>query len=728
MYKSLLSLIIAIAPILSWAQCTIESSIDCQCEDASQNDCDLLPDITVSWEVGKNGSYEHAPGEGLQPGEIGYVENWFEIDEEVEAMGRVRVSAMTPNIGVGPLNLRGADQYGYRWMICYDSGVADTFQVEDANWNIESYCPDGSSPKHISWQRVYHKNSDGSMSFYEKMVGTMEYHPTHGHMHFDQWTIMSLRIIDENNMDNPTEWEIVGEGAKVGFCVMDLGNCGGGGCRDVETTYEEGTMLYETDFPNYGLGGGSYGCSPISQGISAGYNDTYGQHLDGMFLNIPLGTCNGDYAVVLEVPQVMVESNLDNNYTWFPITLTLQESGFNSVGLTSSVSALCAGDAAELTTWQSIENSTYLWSTGETTSNININQAGEYSVTVSDQCGNSYEESIIVNNFENGASPVVEESFLEICEGESATLVGQSNNTIAWYDDEGNTLATGDSYETPELFATETFYASSTTLEAQPLGPEEHAGDSDYSGGNDAYGYLVFDATQEFTLESVDVYTETPGIRSFIVQNSMGETILEHSEFIGIASDEPQTVVLNFDIPAGTSYRIGTDVDVNTENIGGENPQLKRTGTDGNLYFPYAIDGLVNIKHAWYYTDEVYTTYYYYLYNWQVKGLSNICSLVPVQVKVVECEQTSIEKEEFWGLNIYPNPSNGKVNIDMSLSTASDVKIELNNIMGQLVKRETLENVKEIKTSFDWSDLEAGIYSINLISNGANRVQKIVIQ
>ena len=37
------------------------------------------------------------------------------------------------------------------------------------------------------------------------------------------------------------------------------------------------------DFPNYGLGGGSYGCSPVSQGISVGYNDTYGSHLTVCF-------------------------------------------------------------------------------------------------------------------------------------------------------------------------------------------------------------------------------------------------------------------------------------------------------------------------------------------------------------------------------------------------------------------------------------------------------------
>ena len=147
----------------------------------------------------------------------------------------------------------------------------------------------------------------------------MEYHPTHGHMHFDEWTIMSLRIPDPNNMENPLEWEMVGEGAKVGFCVMDLGNCSSenAGCRDDESIYNEGTLLSQDDFPNYGLGGGGYNCSPVSQGISVGYNDTYGSYLDGMFLNIPLGTCNGDYAVVLEVPQVMVEERLDNNLHGF---------------------------------------------------------------------------------------------------------------------------------------------------------------------------------------------------------------------------------------------------------------------------------------------------------------------------------------------------------------------------------------------------------------------------
>ena len=310
----------------SFSQCTLNNSTDCQCEDINQSNCDLLPDITVSWQWTIQDYTEYPPGFGLQNGEVNYIDNYFNITEEIEAMGRIRVGARTPNIGVGPLNLRGVDQNGYRTMICNDSGIADTFQIYDPTWNESSYCPDGSNPKQIVWQRVYQKNDNGTMTFYEVEVGTMEYHPSHGHMHFDQWTIMTLRIPDENNMNNPLEWPVIGEGAKVGFCVMDLGNCSNefAGCRDDETIFGLGNLLSQADFPNYGLGGGSYNCNPLNQGISVGYNDTYGSYLDGMFINIPLGTCNGNYAIVLEIPQNMIESNLNNNYTWVPITLSEQ--------------------------------------------------------------------------------------------------------------------------------------------------------------------------------------------------------------------------------------------------------------------------------------------------------------------------------------------------------------------------------------------------------------------
>lgn len=715
----------------SQAQCTTENAIGCECEDPDQVSCDLLPDITVSWQWGISDYEEYPPGGGLQDGEINYPDNWFEITPEVEAMGRIRVGARTPNIGSGPLNLRGADKDGYRWMICYDGGVADTFSVYDPNWNEESYCPDGSTPKHISIQRVYQKKADGSMDFYEVMVGTMEYHPTHGHMHFNEWTIMSLRIPDPENMENPMEWEIVGNGAKVGFCVMDLGNCSSenAGCRDDESVYDEGELLSQDDFPNYGLGGGGYGCSPISQGISVGYNDTYGSYLDGMFLNIPLGTCNGDYAIVLEVPQVMIESRLDNNFTWFPVTLTQQTSIPNVPEITSSVSGLvCESEVVSLSI-DAPENTTVLWSDGSSSETIEVSGSGEYSVTLSNS---EYEcdavKKITISTIEN---PTISDEPVVVCKNESAELSVVSEYDVTWYDENMNVVGAGNNFTTPVLNESANYYVSSSFSDNN-VGPAEHEGESSYSGGNNAIGFLSFDALSDFTLESVNVYTNEPGERKFILMNESGDVIAEHTEFIEFCDDEPQTVTLDFSIPAGSNYQIGTDANINESSVGGENPQLKRTGTGGNLSYPYILDGKVSINKAVYYGQGVndgggddYTTYYYYLYDWVISGEPTECDAVVFPVTVEDC--SSID-EILVNMNVYPNPTEGIVVVNLGLETEGSVSLTLSNSIGQNVYFEDLGNLTNLERSFNWSALPKGIYTIGLTINNQNTFEKIVLQ
>jgi hypothetical protein len=713
----------------SYAQCTTENSIGCECKDSDEIACDLLPDITVSWQWGIGDYEEFPPGGGLQDGEINYPDNWFEITPEVEAMGRIRVGARTPNIGSGPLNLRGADKDGYRWMICYDGGVADTFSVYDPDWNEESYCPDGSAPKHISIQRVYQKKADGSMGFYEVMVGTMEYHPTHGHMHFNEWTIMSLRIPDPNNMENPLEWEIVGEGAKVGFCVMDLGNCSSenAGCREDESVYNEGTLLSQDDFPNYGLGGGGYGCSPVSQGISVGYNDTYGSYLDGMFLNIPLGTCNGDYAVVLEVPQVMLEERLDNNFTWFPVTLTQQTGVPDVPEITSSATNLvCEGENISLSI-EAPDNTTLLWSEGSTSESIVINQAGTYSVTItSEEFSCPTTKNIVVSTISN---PSLES--VTVCKNENAELSVESEYDVTWYDESMSVVGSGLNFTTPILNESVNYYVTSSFSDNN-VGPEQHEGESNYSGGSNAIGFLSFDALSAFNLESVSVYTEEPAERKFILMNEAGEVIAEHTEFIGFCADEPQVVELNFEVPAGENYQIGTDAEVNVSGVGGENPQLKRTGTNGGLSYPYVLDGKVSINKAVYYGQGMddgggddYTTYYYYLYNWVISGEPIECDPVVFPVTVEDC--SSID-EVLVDMSVYPNPTEGLVAVNLSLETESNVGLALSNSIGQVVYYENLGKLTKLDKSFDWSMLPKGIYNISFNINNQKTFEKIVLQ
>ena len=149
------------------------------------------------------------------------------------------------------------------------------------------------------------------MSYYDRMAGSMTYHPTHGHNHSDDWGVFTLRKMDPNE-PNPLNWPIVSDGAKMGFCLMDYGTCGTGTnstyyghCRDenrYSPSYLEtfpqfndgtngGTIKLNSDFPNFGLGGGEYGCSPIEQGISAGWLDLYGEWLEDQWINLEPCLC-----------------------------------------------------------------------------------------------------------------------------------------------------------------------------------------------------------------------------------------------------------------------------------------------------------------------------------------------------------------------------------------------------------------------------------------------------
>ena len=446
-----------------------------------------------------------------------------------------------------------------------------------------------------------------------------------------------------------------------------------------------------------------------------------------MFLNIPLGTCNGDYAVVLEVPQVMVEERLDNNFTWFPVTLTQQTGVPDVPEITSSVTGLvCEGESISLSI-DAPNNTSVLWSNGSSSETIEINQSGTYSVTVtSDDFSCPTTKNIVISTISN---PTLEP--VTICKNESVELNVESLYDVTWYDENMNAVGSGLSFSTPVLNESINYYVASNFLDNN-VGPFQHEGESNYSGGTNAIGFLSFDALSSFTLESVSVYTEEPAERKFILINDAGEVIAEHTEFIGFCADEPQVVELNFEVPAGTNYQIGTDAQVNVTSVGGENPQLKRTGTNGGLSYPYVLDGKVSINKAVYYGQGVddsggddYTTYYYYLYNWVIAGEPIECDPVIFPVTVEDCSSLD---EVLVDMSVYPNPNNGHVVINLNLEIESNIVLTLSNSIGQSVYYENLGNLSKLNKSFDWSMLPKGIYTIGFNINNQNKFEKIVLQ
>ena len=393
MLKYLLSItLLALLPAISLAQCTTTNATGCQCETPGSTNCDLLPDIIA------------ARPPLLVSGSYGIIE--YSQSGNGSNNGRLRISVSTPNIGHGPLEIRTTNTY-----ICGTDTITGT---------APTTCPNtGLPPRQLIKQRVYHKTGN-TMTYYDRDAGSMTYHPTHGHMHVDNWGDFTLRT--QTNDPNPLNWPIVGSGAKLAFCLMDYGSCStyNGHCVD-----SSGNTLVNSSFPNYGLGGGSYNCSQTVQGISSGYTDIYYQSLDGMYITIPPGTCNGQYQIVVQLDPAnyFLEEEEGNNIIVVPYTLTQQ------VGTTPTISAsgsttICSGGSVTLTASSA---SSYLWSNGATSQSIIVSQQGSYSVTtgLGSACPMTSAPTVVTEQL----MPVVASaSDSLICAGETITLAATLPN------------------------------------------------------------------------------------------------------------------------------------------------------------------------------------------------------------------------------------------------------------------------------------------------------------
>lgn len=189
-----------------------------------------------------------------------------------------------------------------------------------------------------------------------------------------------------------------------------------------------------------------------------------------------------------------------------------------------------------------------------------------------------------------------------VCTGSSATLTATGAGVITWYANAtgGAVLATGNSFNTPQIGFSTIYYAEDDIYNAsQNTGPA----DNTFSGGgyfaNTNYHDLVFDCYTPVVLKSVKVYAQGAGSRTItLIQNN---TTIQ-SVTVNIPDGESR-VNLNFDLPVGTNLELGC----------AGNTSLWRT--NGGAVFPYTLSGFVSITG----TNAGQPGYYYYFYDWEIQ-------------------------------------------------------------------------------------------------------------
>ncbi len=562
--------------------CTVTDATGCLCSDNTST-CDLLPDITVAKDLLMSPHFN--------PEEIGIK----------------YISVSTPNIGDGPLRVIPTD-----WFVC------GTDTILNPN-NGAFYCPDGGEAKQLVKQRIYQKRGD-DMFYYERDAGTMTYHPTHNHMHVDDWGEYTIR--EEIPGTDPLTWPIIGEGSKLGFCLMDFGACETfyGHCRDHQNN------VITNNLPNAGLGGGMFTCGTSFQGISVGWTDIYYHNLPEMYVNIPEEVCNGNYMAVVHIDPKnnFLEKNEENNVVVVPITLTKQSKSPTTAIKIDGSTKLCSGSSVSLT---ARFGDSYNWSNGETTQSITVTSPGVYTCDIVTDCGIISSRPIQINQEDLILETETESTIVEIC-GPQEVVLESTSDTSFWYDDSlgTNLIGTGNTYTTELLNSSQSYWVQNeVNVPGETYFNSPQIEDFDISAINaiEYNGKLVFDVYTPFKLKSFVVHADTAGVREFEIRDINEELIQAKPVHVPAGISR---VFVNFDlIEVGENYTLGCL----------NHPGFHRNNV--NVLFPYELPDILSIHGS-----NVSDSFYFYFYNWEVELSDRTCltNLKEIQVLV---EEASVE-------------------------------------------------------------------------------------
>lgn len=141
-----------------------------------------------------------------------------------------------------------------------------------------------------------------------------------------------------------------------------------------------------------------------------------------------------------------------------------------SLNISSTGTAICSGNSVTLTAdaTSGTPPYKYLWNTGETTQSINVNKAGTFSVTVSDNTAGckGVTQNITISRSTTPATPSAND--VTTCPNSSVTLTATApGGFYQWYDAPagGNMVGSGASYTTPALTGSRTYYVETTISE-----------------------------------------------------------------------------------------------------------------------------------------------------------------------------------------------------------------------------------------------------------------------
>jgi len=373
--------------------------------------------------------------------------------------------------------------------------------------------------------------------------------------------------------------------------------------------------------------------------------------------------------------------------------------------LSTKAIVACRGDVVELESHPGVD---YFWSTGEDTQTIEVRESGIYNVVLSTNCDTYVSEDLSVIFAESDTANVEGDTILI---GERAILSSGTENTN-WYQNKNDLLpiAQGLEFETPELFEDQTYFVgipsegfgfNGSLMDVVPL---NNVGDSLYKENE----FVEFQVFSELTIFSLKVRTQRAGIRKvLILQEGIVVDSIDIDLSVGV-----NTIPLNRVFAAG-KYMIGTDAQVNLENLGTEHPQLSYATIYSDK--DKMIDGFLHIEDS-----AIYVGVSPYFFDWEVYYGAYRCEpRVPVRVVVDDFVAT----EDFGALTkVYPNPTSGQLYMESVYN--GPFTVEVTDIAGNRI--EQVLSIYQNRSTIEMPR-SAGLYFVKITSQGRSETFKVVV-
>ncbi|MEJ5103592.1 Ig-like domain-containing protein [Chryseobacterium sp. MYb328] len=305
-----------------------------------------------------------------------------------------------------------------------------------------------------------------------------------------------------------------------------------------------------------------------------------------------------------------------------------------------------------------------------------------------------------------------------LCPNTTATLSATTDSgaVITWYDAAtgGNVVGTGNTFTTPVLSNTTSYYATSSTGETAVTG---------FSDATSASGYtliagLFFDVYSTMTIKGVYVYPMGTGsgtVEIALQDGSVSPAVTLQTitvNLTGTSAPFVKTYVpLNFVVGPGSNYKL-----MMLTRSGEVTGLVRESGSTWGTY-PFTVPGIVSITGG-NLTGNSTSSSYYYFYDWEV---SNKCESERTMVTAtVNCLGTS-EVEQRDQMKVYPNPFKETIIIS-DIEKAKSLQVL--DVSGRIIK--TIDNLtKEIHLG----DLKSGVYILNLnMKDGMQKQTKVIKQ